>query len=215
MDGYLTVREIAEKWNMSIRNVQNLCSAGKIEGVTKFGQAWVIPETAEKPLDGRVTSGSYRNWRKKPKEQQVSGNQKIDTFLIPFLLKLTKMKQKDTGKIPQNKRFCNDKQPETRMKSLSLSSTTCSGTPSIIPKGQKNQPEQKSEKQKKRKRKGTPFSFNQELCVTAWLLFFCFLFHKKENRKNEQKVKRKSQKKVKDIFKKPDFTENTQYFALF
>ena len=120
MDGYLTVREIAEKWNMSIRNVQNLCSAGKIEGVTKFGQAWVIPETAEKPLDGRVTSGSYRNWRKKPKEQQVSGNQKIDTFLIPFLLKLTKMKQKDTGKIPQNKRFCNDKQPVTRMKSLSL-----------------------------------------------------------------------------------------------
>lgn len=74
MDGYFTVREIAEKWNMSIRNVQNLCSAGKIEGVTKFGQAWVIPETAEKPLDGRVTSGSYRNWRKKPKEQQVSGN---------------------------------------------------------------------------------------------------------------------------------------------
>ena len=73
MDGYLTVREIAEKWNMSIRNVQNLCSSGKIEGVTKFGQAWVIPETAEKPLDGRVTSGSYRNWRKKPKEQQVSG----------------------------------------------------------------------------------------------------------------------------------------------
>lgn len=122
MDGYLTVREIAEKWNMSIRNVQNLCSAGKIEGVTKFGQAWVIPETAEKPLDGRVTSGSYRNWRKKPKEQQVSGNQKIDTFLIPFLLKLTKMKQKDTGKIPKNKRFCNDKQPVTRMKSLSLNS---------------------------------------------------------------------------------------------
>lgn len=28
----------------------------------------------------------------------------------------------------------------------SIASTTCSGTPSIIPKGQKNQPEQKSEK---------------------------------------------------------------------
>lgn len=128
MDGYLTVREIAEKWNMSIRNVQNLCSAGKIEGVTKFGQAWVIPETAEKPLDGRVTSGSYRNWRKKPKEQQVSGNQNFDTFLIPFLLKLTKMKQKDTGKIPKNKRFCNDKQPVTRMKSLSLSDLKTAGS---------------------------------------------------------------------------------------
>lgn len=138
MDGYLTVREIAEKWNMSIRNVQNLCSAGKIEGVTKFGQAWVIPETAEKPLDGRVTSGSYRNWRKKPKEQQVSGDQKIDTFLIPFLLKLTKMKQKDTGKIPKNKRFCNDKQPVTRMKSLSLNNKSVKGQYGLSSKGQMN-----------------------------------------------------------------------------
>ena len=72
MYGYLTVREIAEKWNMSIRNVQNLCNSGRIEGVTKFGQAWVIPETAERPFDGRVTSGSYRNWRKKPTEQSES-----------------------------------------------------------------------------------------------------------------------------------------------
>lgn len=69
MNGYLTVREIAEKWDMSIRNVQNLCRAGKIEGVTKFGQAWVIPDDAEKPLDGRVITGSYRNWRKKSEEK--------------------------------------------------------------------------------------------------------------------------------------------------
>lgn len=85
----------------------------------------------------------------------------------------------------------------------------CSGTLPIIPKGQKNHPEQKKRKIEKRKRKGTPFSFKQELCVTAWLLFFCFLFHKKANRKNKQKAKRKSQRKVKDILKKPDFTANT------
>ena len=65
MNGFITVREVAEKWNMTTRNVQNLCSAGKIEGVMKFGSVWAIPEDAEKPSDKRVTSGSYRNWRKK------------------------------------------------------------------------------------------------------------------------------------------------------
>ena len=36
----------------------------KLEGAVKFGNAWAIPETAEKPQDNRGTSGSYRNWRK-------------------------------------------------------------------------------------------------------------------------------------------------------
>ena len=31
----------------------------------KFGNAWAIPEEAEKPQDGRIISGSYKNWRKK------------------------------------------------------------------------------------------------------------------------------------------------------
>ena len=50
---------------MTVRNVQNLCAAGKIEGVAKFGNAWAIPEDAEKPQDMRVISGAYKNWRKK------------------------------------------------------------------------------------------------------------------------------------------------------
>ena len=76
-------------------------------------------------------------------------------------------------------------------------------------------PERKKRKIEKRKRKGTPFSFNQELCVTAWLLFFCFLVHKKENRKNQQKSKRKSPKKVKDIFKKAWFYGKYLVFRTF
>lgn len=43
----------------------NLCAEGKIEGVTKFGNAWAIPANAKKPTDNRVTTGEYRNWRKK------------------------------------------------------------------------------------------------------------------------------------------------------
>ena len=39
MNGFLTVREVADKWNMSVRNIQNLCAAGKLEGAVKFGNA--------------------------------------------------------------------------------------------------------------------------------------------------------------------------------
>ena len=65
MNGFLTVKEVADKWNMSLRNIQNLCAAGKVSGAVKFGSVWAIPENAERPQDKRVTSGSYRNWRKK------------------------------------------------------------------------------------------------------------------------------------------------------
>ena len=65
MNDYITARDVAEKWNMSVRNIQNLCAAGKLEGAVKFGNAWAIPEDAEKPQDGRIISGSYKNWRKK------------------------------------------------------------------------------------------------------------------------------------------------------
>ena len=71
MKGFITAKDVAEKWNMSVRNIQNLCAAGKLEGVVKFGNVWAIPEDAEKPHDGRITSGSYKNWRKKSNTKTV------------------------------------------------------------------------------------------------------------------------------------------------
>ena len=40
---------------------------GRIIGVMKFGKAWAIPKDAERPKDERVTTGMYKNWRKKYK----------------------------------------------------------------------------------------------------------------------------------------------------
>ena len=70
MEGFLSVQQVAKKWNLSTRRVQKMCSDGVIPGVEKFGKSWVIPENAEKPVDGRVTSGKYKNWRKKNVEVQ-------------------------------------------------------------------------------------------------------------------------------------------------
>ena len=57
--GYLSIRETAEKWGLSVRWVQTLCSSGRIEGVTRIGNMWVIPDNVEKPKDARIKSGKY------------------------------------------------------------------------------------------------------------------------------------------------------------
>ena len=57
--GYLSIKQTAEKWNISVRWINDLCKAGRIPGVTKIGSFWAIPEDAEKPKDARVKSGRY------------------------------------------------------------------------------------------------------------------------------------------------------------
>lgn len=64
MIDYLTIKEIADKWELTTRRVQKMCSDGKIDGAVKFGRDWAIPKDAEKPADGRITTGEYKNWRK-------------------------------------------------------------------------------------------------------------------------------------------------------
>jgi len=46
---YLSVTEIAKKWNISERSVRNYCALGKIEGAFLTGKTWTIPDDAQKP----------------------------------------------------------------------------------------------------------------------------------------------------------------------
>ena len=46
---YLSVAEIAKKWNISERSVRNYCAHGRVQGAFLTGKAWNIPATAEKP----------------------------------------------------------------------------------------------------------------------------------------------------------------------
>ena len=59
---YITAKEAAEKWKITVRRVQVLCTQGRIEGATRLGNIWVIPIDAGKPLDGR-TRESLENQR--------------------------------------------------------------------------------------------------------------------------------------------------------
>lgn len=46
---YLTVTEMAKKWNVSERSVRNYCAKGRVSGAFLAGKTWNIPEDAKKP----------------------------------------------------------------------------------------------------------------------------------------------------------------------
>ena len=46
---YLSVAEIAKKWNISERSVRNYCAQERIPGAVLIGKTWHIPENVEKP----------------------------------------------------------------------------------------------------------------------------------------------------------------------
>ena len=56
---YMTIQEAANRWGISERRIQVLCTNGRLEGATKFGRQWAIPENTEKPDDARIKSGKY------------------------------------------------------------------------------------------------------------------------------------------------------------
>lgn len=49
----MTASQAAQKWNISHRRIQVLCAEGRIKNVFKLGNAWAIPDDAEKPRDTR------------------------------------------------------------------------------------------------------------------------------------------------------------------
>ena len=57
--GFMTTTEAGKKWGLSNRRVALLCAEGRICGVQKIGNTWLIPEEAGKPADARVKSGKY------------------------------------------------------------------------------------------------------------------------------------------------------------
>ncbi len=50
---YIKVSKAAEKWGISARRVRVLCAEGKIDGVIRKGNLYMIPANAAKPMDGR------------------------------------------------------------------------------------------------------------------------------------------------------------------
>ena len=54
---YMTLKEASQKWNVTPRQINYLCAAGRIHGAVKMATIWLIPKNAEKPIDGRTKQG--------------------------------------------------------------------------------------------------------------------------------------------------------------
>ena len=52
----ITAKQAAEKWNITVRRVQDYCKSGRISGAERFGTSWMIPENAPQPTDLRKKS---------------------------------------------------------------------------------------------------------------------------------------------------------------
>lgn len=57
---YMTAQEAAEKWNVTLRWVQRLCKENRIDGVMNINRVWLIPQNAQKPMDGRTLRGKQK-----------------------------------------------------------------------------------------------------------------------------------------------------------
>nr|WP_073075877.1 helix-turn-helix domain-containing protein [Sporobacter termitidis] len=58
---YVTAKEAAKKWNISVRRVQLLCEQGRVKGACRLGWAWAIPRDTDKPTDLRCQKEHMTN----------------------------------------------------------------------------------------------------------------------------------------------------------
>lgn len=50
---YLSARQMAEKWGVTVRRIQDLCRAGQIQGAVRWGRDWMLPADTQRPIDRR------------------------------------------------------------------------------------------------------------------------------------------------------------------
>lgn len=73
---FLSVSQIAKKWNMSDRSVRNYCAQGRIKGAFLTGKTWNIPADSVKPErtnKSQFSSNELLNILKEQKDMKLSG----------------------------------------------------------------------------------------------------------------------------------------------
>ena len=69
---YLSVSQMAKKWNMSERGVRKYCAEDKIPGAFLTGKTWNIPENAEKPERKNKKSNEPQTLLERLKSEKAS-----------------------------------------------------------------------------------------------------------------------------------------------
>jgi hypothetical protein len=70
---WITAKEAGKLWGITTRRVQILCDNGKVVGVQRLGNMWVIPKGTPKPIDGRTKAARIKSTSQ---EQEQRNEQK-------------------------------------------------------------------------------------------------------------------------------------------
>lgn len=70
---YLSITQTAERWGISPRRIQILCSEGRIPTAIRLGRTWGIPDDEQKPADARIKSGKYIKSKDNPERGKPNG----------------------------------------------------------------------------------------------------------------------------------------------
>ena len=105
---WITTKEAAEIWGITMRRVQALCDNGKIPTATKLGNIWVMPKNTPKPIDGRtkVAKNKHKIYdsiiQKEPITKGWSEDKKCcvtTTNGTKYLLRVTPISRYETRKV--------------------------------------------------------------------------------------------------------------------
>ena len=60
---FVSAKDKAEEWQISLRRVQKFCEHGRIDGIQRLGKIWLIPKNAERPADLRYSDNKRQDAR--------------------------------------------------------------------------------------------------------------------------------------------------------
>lgn len=81
MEAFITTKEASEKWGISPRRINVLCSAGRLPGAYKEDKQWMIPAEAVKPADKRVKYAQYTKQRPLTEPHNINTEEKSNKKL--------------------------------------------------------------------------------------------------------------------------------------
>ncbi len=80
----MTVKDAAQRWNVTERLVQRLCAEGRVDGTVKFGRSWSIPVSARKPNDSRRADSAPQAAMPRPRRVPGSHANLMPLMNTPF-----------------------------------------------------------------------------------------------------------------------------------
>ena len=79
---YITLKEAAEKWDVTPRRVNYLCASGRIPGAVKMANIWLIP--SQNAIDKKAHAEQNCHSQNKDFSKQTAFNSLYQLYIPPL-----------------------------------------------------------------------------------------------------------------------------------